>query len=135
GAVVARGREWAPSGRYGGGAGLAGGLEALEPGAPVTLPPRPRSWRRSTSLMVAMTTLALGIALASALRLSRSAGRNVPHESTDWIPSVPIPPVPPVPPATRHAPGLDADAEKIARDVRKQLELSIPREGSRGLIA
>ena len=114
------------------------GKARWEPGAPVTLPPRPRSWRRSTSLMVAMATLALGIALASALRLSRSAGRNVPHESIDWIPSVPIPPVPPVPPvppANGHPPGLDADAEKIARDVRKQLELSIPREGSRGLIA
>jgi len=136
--VVARALEKDPSRRYQSGAELARALEALEPGAPVTLPPRPRSWRRSTSLMVAMATLALGIALASALRLSRSAGRNVPHESTDWIPSVPIPPVPPVPPvppANGHPPGLDADAEKIARDVRKQLELSIPREGSRGLIA
>jgi len=29
------------------------GSEALEPGAPVTLPPRPKGWRRSTSVMVA----------------------------------------------------------------------------------
>jgi serine/threonine protein kinase len=41
----------------------------------------------------------------------------------------------PVPPALDHPPGIDVDSEKIARDVRKQLELSIPREGSRGLIA
>ena len=32
--------------------------------------------------MVALATLALGIALASALRLSRSAGRDLPREST-----------------------------------------------------
>jgi len=127
--VIARALEKDPSRRYQSGADLARALEALEPGAPVTLPPRPGSWRRSTSLMVAMATLALGIALASALRLSRSAGGNVPHESTNWTP------VPPVPPALDHPPGIDVDSEKIARDVRKQLELSIPREGSRGLIA
>ena len=130
--VIARALEKDPSRRYQSGADLARALEALEPGAPVTLPPRPGSWRRSTSLMVAMATLALGIALASALRLSRSAGKNVPHESTNWTP---VPPVPPVPPALDHPPGIDVDSEKIARDVRKQLELSIPREGSRGLIA
>ena len=43
--------------------------------------------------------------------------------------------VPPVPPATDHPPGLDADAERMAKDVREQLERSIPREGTRGLIA
>jgi Protein kinase domain len=133
--VIARALEKDPARRYQSGADLARALERLEPGAAVTLPARPGSWRRSTSVMVAMAALALGIAMASALRLSRSAGRDVARETSTRIPSIPIPPVAPVPPAMDHPPGIDADAERIASDVRKQLEHSIPRAGTEAVVA
>jgi len=47
-------------------------------------------------------------------------------------PSLPHPPAPPVPPAP---PGRQSDVEKMARDLKMQIEKSIPRAGTLGLIA
>ena len=71
--VVMRCLQKDPQRRFQSGAALASALEALAPAAPVTLPPRPKSWRRSTSLMVALAMLAIGAALASGARVLRSA--------------------------------------------------------------
>jgi serine/threonine protein kinase len=133
--VVARCLQKEPSRRFQTGAELARALETLEPGAPVTLPPRPRKWRRSTSLMVAVAALAVGIALLSAARVSRSIRTRRDERRAARIPAVPVPPTPPQPPAPGahpQVPGIDAD--EMAREVQKQLRTSLPKAGTLGLI-
>jgi serine/threonine protein kinase len=144
-ALVMRCLEKDPARRFQNGGELTRALLSLEPGAPVTLPPRPKSWRRSTSVMVALATLAIGIALASGVRVLRSARserqRGKPIEVE--IPSVPVPPrKPPAPgehpriPDVPRAPGIDGlDGEKMAREIQKQVRSSIPKAGTLGLIA
>ncbi|HZX95653.1 MAG TPA: serine/threonine-protein kinase [Myxococcales bacterium] len=133
-AVVKRALEKDPARRFASGADLARALEALEPGAPVTLPPQPKSWRRSTALMVALATLGLGVALASGARLLRTAkaqraSRTHPFQIPE-IPAIgshPRAPTPPTPPAV--------DGEQIERDVQKQMKVAVPRAGMIGLLA
>ena len=141
--LVLRCLEKDPARRFQNGGELARALEALEPGAPVALPPRPKSWRRSTSLMVALATLAVGVALASGVRVLRSARLEVDARRAraerardQEIPAIPTPPVPPSVPPARHAkPSPETDAERLARDIEKQVRSSIPRAGTLGLIA
>ena len=149
-AIVMRSLQKDPARRFPTGVDLARALETLEPAAPVTLPPRPKSWRRSTSLMVALATLAIGAALASAVRVSRSLHDVVREEKSRRpavrITEIPVPPVPPVapvapepghhpqpPPGPRETPDLDAD--RMARDLHRELQATIPRAGTLGLIA
>jgi len=143
-ALVARCLEKAPARRFQSGAELARALEASEPGAPVTLPPRPRSWRRSTWVAVSVAAVAIAAALASAMRVTRSM-RDAVREQRKKGPVVlefpqppeqppvkgthPTPPPPPAPPAPR------SDVEKLARDLKRQIERSVPRAGTLGLIA
>jgi serine/threonine protein kinase len=136
GAVVMRALHKDPGQRFQNGGDLARALETLEPGAPVTLPTRPRSWRRSTFLMAVVALLAIVAALASGIRASRSArkedGRVARH------PPVPIPPAPPAPPAVN--PPRDPvepnpfDREAFNRQLKEQLKTAIPRAGTLGLI-
>src|SRR5512140_805789 len=72
-AVVMRALEKDPARRFPSAVELAAALERVEPGTELTLPPQPKSWRRSTALMVSLATLTLGIALASGMRLLRTA--------------------------------------------------------------
>ncbi len=68
----------------------------------------PRSWRRSTAVMVALATLALGVALASGARLLRTAPikRSVGNRAAEIrLPSAPQPPAAPGHP---RPPGLPA---------------------------
>ena len=136
--AVGRCLEKAPERRFHTGADLARALETMEPSAPVTLPPRPRSWSRSTSVMVAVALLAVGAAVVSGRRASRSA-RNAAGErarrTASRSPEVPIPPLPPAPRAGEHPDIPDVDAERMARDIRKQVKASLPHAGRLGLIA
>jgi len=74
-AIVERSLDKTAGRRFQNGADLTRALEALEPGAPVTLPPRPKGWRRSSSVMVALAALAIGLALASGVRVTRRPSR------------------------------------------------------------
>jgi serine/threonine protein kinase len=133
-AVVARSLEKAPARRLQNGAELMRALETLEPGAPVTLPPQPKRWRRSTSLMVALAMLAIGAALASAVRASRSLRAERSARKQSRIPEIPVPPVPPSPPGGGEHPVPDVDPQEMARELREQLKLELPRAGTQGLI-
>ncbi len=136
-AVVTRSLQKDPARRFENGAALARALDALEPGAPVTLPARPRR-RRSTSLMVAVAALAIAAALASGLRAHRSARRE--DRAGRSHPSVPVPPVPPPPPPAIDVPQGPQhrnpfDHERFQRQLKDQLKTAIPRAGTLGLIA
>ena len=136
-AVVGQSLEKAAARRLQNGAELMRALEALQPGAPVTLPPQPKRWRRSTSLMVALAMLAIGAALASAVRVSRSLRAERSARAASRLPDTPVPPVSPVPPSPPgggERPVPDVDPQKMARDLRKQLKLELPRAGTLGLI-
>src|SRR4029077_9093391 len=50
-------------------------------------------------------------------------------------PEVPVPPVPPPPAAGKHPEVPELDGEQLARDIRKQVNASLPRAGRLGLIA
>ena len=141
-ALVARCLEKAPARRFQSGAELLRALDALDPAAPVTLPPRPRRWRRSTSVMVGIAAVALIAALASGVRATRSMRQAIreqrkkgpivleyPKPAQAPAPSGPGHPTPPTPPTPPSR--IDTDAEEIAREVRKHL----PRAGTLGLIA
>ena len=135
-AVVTRSLQKDPARRFENGAALARALDALEPGAPVTLPARPRR-RRSTSLMVAVAALAIAAAVASGLRVSRSPRRE--DRAGRTHPSVPVPPVPPSPPSIDFPQGPQDrnpfDRERFERQLKDQLKTAIPRAGTLGLIA
>ena len=135
-AVVTRSLQKDPARRFENGAALARALDALEPGAPVTLPARPRR-RRSTSLMVAVAALAIAAAVASGLRVSRSPRRE--DRAGRTHPSVPVPPVPPSPPSIDFPQGPQDrnpfDRERFERQLKDQLKTAIPRAGTVGLIA
>jgi len=142
-ALVARCLEKPPARRFQNGAELARALDTLEPGAPVTLPPKPRSWKRPTWVAVGVALLAIAAAMASAMRAGRSA-REAIREQRRKGPTVleyPKPPEVPHPPAPEGShpkppiPGTDLDAEQLARDLRKQIGKSVPRAGTLGLIA
>ncbi|HZR08726.1 MAG TPA: serine/threonine-protein kinase [Myxococcales bacterium] len=133
--VVLRSLEKDPARRYRNGGELVQALSVLEPAAPVTLPPRPKSWRRSTSLMVALAMLAIGAALASGARVLRSTrGQARAREPRQvQVPPIPVPPVPPPEPGV--VPGIPGpDAKKLARDIEAQVRSSVPRAGTLGLI-
>ncbi len=132
--VVLRSLEKDPARRFQSGSELVRALSALEPSAPVTLPPRPKSWRRSTSLMVALATLAVGAALASGLRVLRSARADA-HRREPRLPEIPAIPIPPVPPEPGAHPRIPGAGEEMAREIQKQVRASIPRAGKLGLIA
>jgi serine/threonine protein kinase len=134
-AVVARCLEKAPERRYQNGAELVRALESLEPSIPVTLPPRPKSWRRSTSVMVALAMLAIGAALASAVRFSRSMRSDGSGRTRARVGEIPSPPVPPPPVPGQHPKRGDVDPEQMSRELQKHLQLSLPRAGTLGLIA
>jgi len=135
-AVVTRSLQKDPARRFENGAALASALDVLEPGAPVTLPARPRR-RRSTSLMVAVAALAIAAAVASGLRVSRSPRRE--DRAGRTHPSVPVPPVPPSPPSIDFPQGAQDrnpfDRERFERQLKDQLKTAIPRAGTLGLIA
>ena len=137
-AAVKRCLEKLPERRFQSGADLSRALETMEPSAPVTLPPRPRSWRRSSFVMVTVALLAVAAAVVSALKTSRSA-RNAAGErarrTASRSPEVPLPPVPPPPVAGKHPEVPEVDGEQLARDIRKQVTASLPRAGRLGLIA
>ena len=131
-AVVERALAKDPSRRFQSGGELVRALDMLEPAAPVTLPPRPRSWRRSTSVMVALAMLAAGVALASGIRVIRSlhsepGSRPESRRRVARQLEIPIPPVPPVPP--------DMPDPESRRELAKQLKRAVPRAGTMGLIA
>ena len=134
--MVTRSLQKDPARRFENGAALARALDALEPGAPVTLPARPRR-RRSTSLMVAVAALAIAAAVASGLRVSRSPRRE--DRAGRTHPSVPVPPVPPSPPSIDFPQGPQDrnpfDRERFERQLKDQLKTAIPRAGTLGLIA
>jgi hypothetical protein len=133
-AVVTRALDKDPGRRFPDALQLAVALERLEPGAELTLPPQPKSWRRSTALMVSLATLALGIALASGMRLLRTAKaqrtargplfRAPAGPEIGFHPAIPQPPIPP-----------RLDGEEIGRDALKQLRDVMPRAGVLGLLA
>jgi serine/threonine protein kinase len=133
--AVMRCLEKDPARRFQNGAALAQALLSLEPGAPVTLPPRPKHWRRSTSLMVVLATLAIGIALASGLRVLRSARTEVARRERPLpeFPAIPVPQTPPEPGKHPRLPG--AEEKELAHEIQRQLRVSIPRAGTIGLIA
>jgi serine/threonine protein kinase len=137
-AAVGRCLEKPPERRFQSGAELARALETMEPSAPVTLPPRPRSWRRSTSVMVTVALLAVAAAVVSALRTSRlahnAAGERA-RRTASRSPEVPVPPLPTPPIAGEHPGVPGVDGEQMARDIRKQVKASLPRAGRLGLIA
>ncbi|HET7788490.1 MAG TPA: protein kinase [Myxococcales bacterium] len=132
--AVMRALEKDPARRFSDAQQLAAALERLEPGAELTLPPQPRSWRRSTALMVSLATLALGAALASGMRVLRSAGaqrsargplfRAPAGPEIGFHPAIPEPPTPP-----------RLDRGEIERNVQKQLRDVVPRAGVLGLLA
>ena len=136
--VVMRCLEKDPQRRYQNGAALAAAVESLAASAPVTLPPQPRSWRRSTSLMVALAMLAIGAALASGVRVLRSSRSSARHAGRDralpQIPAVPIPPIPP-PGVGGHPAQVEKDEDEMVRDLQRQLQTQIPRAGRLGLLA
>jgi hypothetical protein len=137
---VMRSLQKDPARRFDNGAALARALEALEPGAPVTLPARPRSWRRSTSLMVVVAGVAIAAALASGIRVSRSAntedGAAARRRSIPVAPKAPVPPVPPSIDVPRGPPdGNPFDREEFERDLKEHLKTAVPRAGTLGLIA
>jgi len=134
-AAVMRSLEKDPARRFPSAVELASALERLEPGAELTLPPQPKSWRRSTVLMVAFATLALGAALASGARVlhtvrSQRIARGTLARTPVTPPAIGAHPVIPEPPAP---PAVDGDA--IARDVQKRVQALIPRSGVIGLLA
>jgi hypothetical protein len=134
-AIVERSLDKAAARRFQSGADLARALEALEPGAPVTLPPRPKGWRRSTSVMVALAALAIGLALASGVRVNRRPSRVEVAVGERTPPPVPEVPAPPAPPALRPPPDLSREiTREVTRDLRQHLEASIPRAGTMGLV-
>ena len=135
-AVVLRALEKDPAVRFANGGELEAALSALAPGAMVTLPPAPRSWRRSTAVMVALATLALGVALASGARLLRTARLRIVSRAAVRLPSAPQPPVAPGHPRPPGLPALDAEqmARDVQQDVTRELEGSVPRAGVIGLI-
>ncbi|MGE5048291.1 MAG: serine/threonine-protein kinase, partial [Deltaproteobacteria bacterium] len=132
-AVVMRALEKDPARRFPSAVELAAALERVEPGAELTLPPRPKSWRRSTVLMVSLATLTLGIALASGMRLLRSAReqrtarrlsvREPARPEIGFHPTIPEPPMPP-----------GVDGEEIARDAQKRVQAVFPRAGALGIL-
>jgi hypothetical protein len=146
-AIVLRCLEKDPQRRFASGAELARALETQPAGTTVTRAVPARSWRRSTALGVAVAALALGAAVASAVRvrrqeLSRSradsqlAGeipaptiRSPAPDSTE-PPAPPAPSPPPGRPVRRPIPlpepGTPAlpqtpyfDAQKFARDMER----------------
>jgi len=130
-AIVERSLDKTAGRRFQNGADLARALEALEPGAPVTLPPRPKGWRRSSSVMVALAALAIGLALGVTRRPSRvevEVGGRTP-------PPVPEVPAPPPPPALGAHPDLPGEiTREVTRELRQHLQKSIPRAGTMGLV-
>ncbi len=133
-AVVMRCLEKEPQRRFQGGAALVAAVEALAPAAPVTLPPRPGSWRRSTSLMVALALVAIGAALASGARVLRSSRTPRVQRQGPALPDIPRIPIPPPPPIDGHA-DEDRDVEGFARDIRREVEASTARAGGLAVIA
>jgi len=135
-AIVERSLDKTPGRRFQHGADLARALEALEPGTPVTLPPRPKRWRRSTSVMVGLAALAIGLALASGVRVTRRPSRveiQVGERTPPPVPEVPSPPAPP--PALRADPDLSGEiTREVTRELRQHLKTSIPRAGTMGLV-
>ena len=118
--VVMRSLEKEPARRFADGGQLAQALEALAAGAAIPLRAAAKSWRRSTALMVSLAALALGAAIASALRVRSSLGDVArrgppPGASTRHVlPLVaPLPPEPPIPP--------EVDGKSIAREVGRQM--------------
>jgi serine/threonine protein kinase len=135
-AVVARCLEKTRARRFQNGAELVRALKALEPGAPVTLPPLPKAWRRSTAFMVALAVLAIGVALASGVRVSRPPRKEIARRTAPRVPEIPIPPAPPAPPETGDDPSIsDVVSKEMARELRQHLKTSLPRAGTLGLIA
>ena len=113
--VVLRSLEKDPARRYRNGGELVQALSALEPSAPVTLPPRPKRWRRSTALMVALALLAIGAAFASGMRVLRSL-KGQRREFRFLEPrAIPTPPPPPQPGTHPEGPG-SGPSETGARD-------------------
>jgi len=136
--IVERSLDKTAGRRFQNGADLARALEALEPGAPVTLPPRPKGWRRSTSVMVGLAALAIGLALASGVRFTRRPSRvevEVAERTPPPVPEVPTAPAPPVPPALGARPDLQGEiTREVDRELRQHLKTSIPRAGTMGLV-
>ncbi|HUJ28494.1 MAG TPA: hypothetical protein VLW85_20875, partial [Myxococcales bacterium] len=134
--VVTRALQKEPKKRFADGGELASALDALVASQAAPAAIAPRAWRRSTALMVALAGLALGAALASGLRLSRSAREaaspratvaqeqppaEVPPARSQRTPAQPVPPpmvapVPPIPPVP------EVDGEKLARDITRQVQ-------------
>ena len=147
-AVVHRCLEKDPRGRFATGGELARALDSThEPVAAVTPAVPARSWRRSTALGVSVAALALGAAVASAVRVGRQershfeSARAAPATSFP-APAAPPPeshanhsPPPPPPPAVPKRPLLRPipaepgslpgsqppyfDAQKFARDMER----------------
>ena len=143
-AIVERSLDKAAAKRFQNGADLARALEALEPGTPVTLPPRPKGWRKSTSVMGALAALAIGLALASGVRVTRHPSRveiEVGEPTPPPAPEVPTPPpaprvaTPPAPPPPgAHSELSDQILREVDREMRQSLKTSIPRAGTMGLV-
>jgi serine/threonine protein kinase len=142
-ALVTRCLEKQATRRFQNGAELARALDTLEPGAPVTLPPRPRSWKKPTWVAVGVALLAIAAAMASAMRAGRSAHEAIREQRRKGpiVLEYPKPPEVPPPPSSGGShpkpplPGTEIDGEQLARDLRKQIEKSMPRAGTLGLIA
>jgi hypothetical protein len=85
--------------------------------------------------MVALAALAIGLALASGVRVNRRPSRVEVAVGERTPPPVPEVPAPPAPPALRPPPDLSREiTREVTRDLRQHLEASIPRAGTMGLV-